>query len=67
MVEIIKTASVGFICYESLKCFGKKDYADVVAFCSVLSTGVMIIGKIGGWYNGLMNSQIVQLAEKIFG
>jgi NADH:ubiquinone oxidoreductase subunit 4 (subunit M) len=67
MVEIIKTASVGFICYESLKCFGKKDYADVVAFCSVLSTGVMVVSKIGGWYDNLMNSALVQLIEKIFG
>jgi hypothetical protein len=67
MIEIIKTGSVGFICYESLKCFGKKDYADVVAFCSVLATGVMVISKIGGWYDNFINSNLMQIVEKLVG
>lgn len=67
MVEIIKTCSIGLVSYKALKCFGKKDYADIVGFCSVLYAGVMIISQVGGWYDNLMNSQIVQLVEKIFG
>jgi hypothetical protein len=66
MIEIIKTGTVGFICYKALVCFGKKDIAEVIAFVAVLSIGCMICLKISGWYDSLMNSRIVELLEKIF-
>lgn len=67
MVEIIKTCSIGLVSYKALKCFGKKDYADIIAFCTILYVGVMIISKVGGWYDGFMNSAFIQLMYKIFG
>ena len=66
MIEIIKTGTVGFICYKALVCFGKKDIADVIAFVSVLSIGCMVCLKVGGWYENLMDSRVVELIDKIF-
>jgi len=67
MIEIIKTGTVSYICYKSLTCFGKKDYADVIAFISVLYIGAMFCLKIGFWYNTFMNSAFMQLMFKMFG
>jgi len=66
MIEIIKTGTIGFICYKSLSVFGKKDYADLIAFVSVLYIGCMVCMKVGTWYESFMNSRIIELFDKIF-
>ena len=66
MIEIIKTGTIGFICYKSLVCFGKKDIADVIAFVAVLSIGCMVCLRVGGWYDSFMHSRIIELLDKIF-
>lgn len=67
MREILTNCFVGFVGYKSLACFGKKDYADVLLFVLVLYIGVSVATRVGGWYDGLMNSAFVQLMEKVFG
>lgn len=67
MIEIIKIGAVGFLCSKSLKCFGKKEYSDVIGFMCFLYVGVIIYMKIGGWYTGFMDSAFMQLMIKIFG
>lgn len=67
MIEIIKASAVGFICCKSLKCFGKKDYSEIIAFVTWLYVGAMICLKIGGWYNSFMNSAFMKVMIKIFG
>lgn len=66
MIEILKTCSVGFICYKGLNCLGKKDYADILLFILVIYIGIMVLAHFGMWYNGFMNSKLIQLLEKIF-
>jgi hypothetical protein len=65
MLETIKLATAGLVFYKGFKILGKKDYADLIGFVSLLSVGFSIYLKIGEWYNAFMNSSLVQLIEKI--
>ena len=65
-VELLKTGVVGYICYEALKCFGKQDYADVIALLVWVYIGFLFCFQIGSWYDSFMNSELIQLIERIF-
>ena len=66
MVELLKTGVVGYICYKALKCFGKQDYADVIALLDWVYIGFLFCFQIDSWYNSFMNSELIQLLERIF-
>ena len=66
MVELLKTGVVGYICYKALKCFGKQDYADVIALVVWIYIGVLILFQIGSWYDSFMNCELIKLFERIF-
>lgn len=67
MIDVIKTGAIGYICYKSLCCFGKKDYADIIMLILILYIGTMVCLEMGSWYNSFMNSAFMQLMFKIFG
>jgi hypothetical protein len=67
MRDILINSMIGFIGSKSLNVFGKKDYGDLVIFVTVLYVGASVILKVGGWYDGLMDSKFMILLEKIFG
>jgi hypothetical protein len=74
MLETIKVAMAGLVIYKGFKILGKKDYADIIGFVTLMSVGFSIYMKIGGWYIGItsrcdsiMNSGFVQLLEKLVG
>jgi len=66
MLEIIKVGTAGFIIYEGFKCLNQKNYADIFAFLVIMNVGFAVFFKIGSWYNGLMDSRIVELIDKLF-
>jgi len=66
MLQIIKVGTVGFIIYEGLKCLNQKNYADIVGFVTLMNVGFGVYFKVGTWYEGLMNSRIIELFDKIF-
>ena len=66
MIELLKTGVVGYICYKALKCFGKQDYADVIALLVWVYIGFLFCFQIGSWYDSFMNSELIQLIERIF-
>lgn len=66
MVEVLKTCSVGFICYKALYCLGKKDYADILLFILILYVGIMVMAGFATWYNDFMNSRFMEVIGKIF-
>ncbi|WP_305153826.1 hypothetical protein [uncultured Clostridium sp.] len=61
MIELIKVGAVAYIAQKALKCFGKRDFADIIAFCGWCSIGVTLIQLILNVLDGITNSEIVKL------
>lgn len=66
-ITIIKLGTVSFVCGKALKCFGKKDYADIIYMCGWLGVGTQVCMLFMEMYSAFMSSEIVQLVQKIFG
>ena len=43
MMELIKLGTAAYISQKALKCFGKKDYADIIAFCGWSAVGIAFL------------------------
>jgi len=73
MIDILKVATAGLVVYEGFKILGKKEYADIIGFVTLMNVGFGVFFKISGWcggvatwYNGLMNSRLIELVGKLF-
>ena len=66
MHELLKVGIIGFTGYKTLKCFGKKDYGDIVIGTTALYIGLNVCIKFSEWYNTFMNCELIQLLQKIF-
>ncbi|MCY6957981.1 hypothetical protein [Clostridium brassicae] len=46
LIQIAKAGAVTLIVSKSLKCFGKRDYADIIKFSGICIMGVPVINLI---------------------
>ena len=64
MINIIRNAFIGLMCYKGLKVIGKKDYADILGFIVIIGvgfdlyrmylSGIDYIGS-GNWIKDIFN------------
>lgn len=66
MIELIKVATVGYISQKALRCFAKKDYADVIAFCTWCAVGIELYNIIITVYIAITKSEIFSLLQFLF-
>lgn len=65
MGEFIKTGFVGFICYKSLKCFGKNDYSDVIGLVTWIYLGYIVCSNLTNLYNVVSDSTFADILRMI--
>ena len=65
MIGLIKVATVGYISQKALKCFGKRDYADVIAFCTWCAVGLEVYNIIINIYSAITGSELFNLFNSI--
>lgn len=65
LIQIIKVGSVSYISQKALKSFGKKDYADVVAFVGWCGIGANVMQLFLNIGDAIANSEIVKLVNNI--
>ena len=65
MTSLIKVGAVAYISQKALRCFGKKDYADVIAFCGWICVGIELYSLGLSIYAAITGSEIFSLVEGI--
>ncbi len=65
MISLIKVATVGYISQKALRCFSKKDYADIIAFCTWCSVGLELYNIIINIYSAIIESELFTLFNSI--
>jgi len=48
-----------------LRCFGKKDYADIISFCGCCAVGIELYGVIMSIYAAVTTSEIALLVNGV--
>lgn len=66
MMELIKLSTVAYISQKALKCFGKKDYADIIAFCGWSAVGIELYNIIITICTAITKSEIFSLIQFLF-
>ncbi|MGL5767643.1 MAG: hypothetical protein ACRCX8_18575 [Sarcina sp.] len=57
--QTLRIGATGFVGQKALRCFGKKDYADVISFVTWCLVGVQLVILVSGaigWSTEWMNS-----------
>ena len=66
MMELIKLGTATYISQKALKCFGKKDYADIIAFCGWSAVGIELYNIIITICTAITKSEIFSLIQFLF-
>ena len=65
MMELIKLGTAAYISQKALKCFGKRDYADIIAFCGWCAVGIELYNIIINIYSAITRSELFTLFNSI--
>lgn len=65
MIILIKIGAVSYISQKALRCLGKKDYADIIAFCGWLCVGIQLYNFGIAIYTTITGSALFSLVESI--
>lgn len=66
VINILSTGTIGFVCAKTLKAIGKKDCSEIVAACTWMAVGVLLVGGVVSGWTWFCNTEAVQTIGYIF-